>query len=67
MPVLKIHHENENATHFITLTTIEWIDIFTKKISRNAFRKFKILPRETGTADLWICFYDQPYSFNYSG
>lgn len=31
MPVLKIHQENENATHFITLTAIEWIDIFTKK------------------------------------
>jgi len=30
MPVLKIHAENENKIHFITLTTIEWLDIFTK-------------------------------------
>ena len=30
MPALKIHPENENAIHFLTFTTIEWIDIFTK-------------------------------------
>jgi REP element-mobilizing transposase RayT len=30
MPVLKIHQENEDKAHFITLTTIEWINIFTK-------------------------------------
>jgi len=30
MPVLKIHSENENLTHFVTFTTIEWIDVFTK-------------------------------------
>ncbi len=29
MPALKIHPENENAIHFLTFTTIEWIDIFT--------------------------------------
>lgn len=31
MPVLKIHSENENKIHFLTFTTIEWIDIFTKQ------------------------------------
>ena len=30
MPVPKIHPENENKIHFLTFTTIEWIDIFTK-------------------------------------
>ena len=30
MPVSKIHLENENQIHFLTFTTIEWIDIFTK-------------------------------------
>ncbi|MBU4217201.1 transposase [Candidatus Parcubacteria bacterium] len=30
MPTLRINIENEDDTHFITITTIEWIDIFTK-------------------------------------
>lgn len=30
MPTLRIKHENENIPHFLTITTIEWIDIFTK-------------------------------------
>lgn len=30
MPTLRINKENENQPHFLTLTTIEWIDIFTK-------------------------------------
>lgn len=30
MSALKIHAENENKIHFLTFTTIEWIDIFTK-------------------------------------
>lgn len=30
MPTPKIHAENENKPHFLTLTTIEWIDVFTK-------------------------------------
>jgi len=31
MPSLRIHKENEDLIHFITITTIEWIDIFTKR------------------------------------
>ncbi|MDD5731748.1 MAG: transposase [Patescibacteria group bacterium] len=31
MPSLRIHQENENAPHFVTLTTIEWLNIFTQK------------------------------------
>lgn len=30
MPTLRIHKENEDQVHFITITVIEWIDIFTK-------------------------------------
>ena len=30
MPPLRIHNEDENLTHFLTITVIEWIDIFTK-------------------------------------
>lgn len=30
MPTLRIHKGNEHLPHFITLTVIEWIDIFTK-------------------------------------
>ena len=30
MPSLRINRENENVTHFLTITVIEWIDIFTK-------------------------------------
>src|SRR4030042_4555428 len=30
MPVKRISNENENKAHFLTITTIEWIDIFTK-------------------------------------
>lgn len=30
MPSPRINSEYENLTHFITLTVIEWIDIFTK-------------------------------------
>ena len=30
MPTLRINYENENTTHFLTLTIIEWINIFTK-------------------------------------
>ncbi|MDA3839995.1 MAG: transposase [Patescibacteria group bacterium] len=30
MPTLRINEENENIPHFITITVIEWIDIFTK-------------------------------------
>lgn len=30
MPTLRINSTNENLTHFLTLTIIEWIDIFTK-------------------------------------
>ncbi|MCK5084902.1 MAG: transposase [Candidatus Pacebacteria bacterium] len=30
MPTIRINHENETQTHFLTITTIEWIDIFTK-------------------------------------
>lgn len=30
MPTLRINKENENLMHFITITVIEWIDIFTK-------------------------------------
>ena len=30
MPPKRINHENENITHFLTITIIEWIDIFTK-------------------------------------
>jgi len=30
MPSPRIKLENENLIHFITITTIEWIDIFTK-------------------------------------
>jgi putative transposase len=32
MPPLRINSENENALHFLTITVIEWIDIFTKPI-----------------------------------
>ncbi|MDD5731906.1 MAG: transposase [Patescibacteria group bacterium] len=31
MSSLRIHQENENAPHFITLTIIEWLNIFTQK------------------------------------
>ena len=30
MPSPRIYSENENLMHFITITAIEWIDIFTK-------------------------------------
>jgi len=30
MPPIRIKNENENLTHFLTITIIEWIDIFTK-------------------------------------
>ena len=30
MPPKRINQENENETHFLTITIIEWIDIFTK-------------------------------------
>jgi len=30
MPPKRINQENENLTHFLTITIIEWIDIFTK-------------------------------------
>ncbi len=30
MPTTRVKQENENITHFLTLTIIEWIDIFTK-------------------------------------
>ncbi len=30
MPSPRIHQENENEVHFLTITIIEWIDIFTK-------------------------------------
>ena len=30
MPSLRINQANENETHFLTITVIEWIDIFTK-------------------------------------
>lgn len=30
MPPIRIKQENENLTHFLTITIIEWIDIFTK-------------------------------------
>ena len=30
MPTKRINRENENEMHFLTLTIIEWIDIFTK-------------------------------------
>jgi len=31
IPPIRINNENENLTHFLTITTIEWIDIFTKQ------------------------------------
>ena len=31
MPTSRISQDNENYTHFLTLTVIEWIDIFTKQ------------------------------------
>ena len=30
MPTPRIHKEDKNKIHFLTFTTIEWIDIFTK-------------------------------------
>ena len=30
MTALRINSENENSMHFLTLTIIEWIDVFTK-------------------------------------
>ena len=30
MPPLRINTENEDSLHFLTITVIEWIDIFTK-------------------------------------
>ncbi len=30
MPTMRINQVNENDTHFLTITVIEWIDIFTK-------------------------------------
>ena len=30
MPTLRINKENENLPHYLTITVIEWIDIFTK-------------------------------------
>ena len=30
MPSLRINSANENETHFLTITVIEWMDIFTK-------------------------------------
>ncbi len=30
MPTLRINKQSQNIPHFVTLTTIEWIDIFTK-------------------------------------
>jgi len=32
MPTIRINKENENAFHFLTLTTIEWVNIFTKPL-----------------------------------
>ncbi|MCK4592729.1 transposase [Candidatus Parcubacteria bacterium] len=31
MPTPRINKENKNKIHFLTFTTIEWIDIFTKQ------------------------------------
>lgn len=30
MPTLRIHKSQQNMPHFVTITVIEWIDIFTK-------------------------------------
>ncbi|MCK5123051.1 MAG: transposase [Candidatus Pacebacteria bacterium] len=30
MPTPRINQENENIAHFLTITIIEWIDVFTK-------------------------------------
>jgi putative transposase len=32
MPKPRIHKENENIMHFITITVIDWINIFTKPV-----------------------------------
>lgn len=32
MPTARIKNENENQMHFLTITVIEWIDVFTKPI-----------------------------------
>ncbi|MDD5731642.1 MAG: transposase [Patescibacteria group bacterium] len=31
MPTPRVNKENESFPHFVTITTIEWLDIFTKK------------------------------------
>lgn len=31
MPTQRIHRENENLPHFVTITVFDWLDIFTKK------------------------------------
>ena len=31
MPSLRIHKENENLPHFVTITAIEWLNIFASK------------------------------------
>lgn len=30
MPTIRIKNEDENNPHFLTITIIEWLDVFTK-------------------------------------
>ena len=49
MPVPKIHAEDENKPHFLTFTTIEWIDVFTKpEYSQLLLESLKYCQKELG-------------------
>ncbi|NQT50096.1 hypothetical protein HQ571_05365 [Candidatus Kuenenbacteria bacterium] len=58
MPVLRIHKENENVTHFLTLTIIEWIDIFTKpKYFKIIIDSLKYCQKHKGLTSLSMVIY----------
>lgn len=49
MPTPRINHEYENVTHFLTITIIEWIDIFTKpEYFQTIVNSFKFCQKNKG-------------------
>lgn len=47
--------------HFITITVIDWVDLFTRPVYKDYFFRFaEILQREKGIEHPWLLHYDKP-------
>jgi len=65
MPTSRIKQGNENITHFLTITIIEWIDIFTKpKYFQIIINSLRYCQKNKGLLLYEFVINDKSFTFN---